>query len=61
MSIPAHPGKRAGCSFGEIRRTLIFRSQRNIEIGNLFLFNGYFGRLNDREDLITLFKIHSVD
>jgi hypothetical protein len=27
----------------------------------LFLFNGYFGRLNYREDLISLFKIHSLD
>jgi hypothetical protein len=27
----------------------------------LFLFNGHFGRLNYRKNIITLFKIHSLD
>ena len=27
----------------------------------LFLFDGHFGRLYDRKDLITLFQVHSLD
>jgi hypothetical protein len=29
--------------------------------GKLFLFNGHFSRLNYRKNIITLFKIHSLD
>jgi hypothetical protein len=27
----------------------------------LFFFDGYFGRLNGRKNLVTLFQVHSLD
>jgi hypothetical protein len=32
----------------------------NIEIA-LFLFDGHFGRLYDRKDLVARFQVHSLD
>ena len=45
----------------DIDRRRFARVLLNLLTKELFLFNGDFGRLNYREDLISLFKIHSLD